>query len=117
MSIYKFLKELKLHHRIKGIDDRSKALLDGFVDPLREETDSGEADDQSSRRQTLPPRCVGELEVMFILNRTEDQLSDHAEDIDRSNHDRGSCSDDETAVEPVGMFERTEEDGHFSHEA
>ena len=53
---------------------------------------------------------------MFVLNRAEEQLANHAQDIYRRDNDRRTSHDREYAVEKIGVLERSYENSHLGYE-
>jgi hypothetical protein len=75
------------------------------LEEVGEATDGSYANDKRNNREAFPPCGVSELAMVLVLNRAEQQLTNNAEDVNRSDNDRAASNDGKYAVEHIGMFE------------
>ena len=95
---------------------RSEALVNQSLRTGGPHAYRHDAGDERHGRETLVPVRIVQLQVVGILHRTVEYLADRTQDIDGRHHDGGRRQYRQYAAQQVGMFERTDENGHFGHE-
>ena len=109
------------------VDNRTETIAKDKVGKVGETADERNGYHQRDSAETLIPMSIVELTMMLILHLTEEQLAHNAKDVNRSNYNRSGGNDCKGMTEEItvaehrivdgGVFERAEEDGHFSHKS
>ena len=70
----------------KNVNDYEQLYLvaenDDVAEEVREATDGGNTHNECNHRQALLPLGIGELQMMLVLHRTEEQLANNSQDVD-----------------------------------
>lgn len=73
----------------------AESVAKQMLEEIGEATDGGDTYNEGNCRDTLPPGSVGELQMMLVLNRAKEELSDNPQDVDGCDHDRTASDDGE----------------------
>lgn len=94
-----------LVHAKDAKNSRLECEVDKSVKEIGEATDTGNTYNECYGRETFPPRGIGELTMVIVVNRAKEELAYNTENVYRSNHDRAASDKGEHQAERTGTCE------------